>query len=339
LWLHAFWTLSGIRQDHPIPSSKGFMKASIVIAAVLTTSTISIPALARHFTTTPCKVWIFILVVASIVIPDRYCFAGQTNPIINIEKFERTDAAIVIYGNAKNLLPAGTKMWATVKKINSKKIKEPDAISASDVAIDQNGNFKAVVKKFGNTDRYNFPDGLYEVEFYSQFSRAWQSLEVVKLAGCDIDDQGKTITSDPKLLPKSEDLIYENLFGRKVRVLKTTRTIKITKKIDARDPAMAVKTKKIRVEVHDHDSMKNPIKSFDGTNLSVKEAVSKIGRLGQSSAMVIACEGDFPAGYIANDLIFSGGRWNQEFKVNMYTMLMDICITQEKSSAKGTIRQ
>ena len=286
--------------------------------------------LSTYLTTMLRKLSIFISLALVFAISAGYCFAGQASPIIKIEKFERTDSSIVVYGSAKEL-PTGTNMWATVIKINSKKVKEPDAISANDVVIDRNGNFKAVIKKFGNKERYNFPDGLYEIQFYAQFSRAWQPLEVVKLAGCELDEQGKTITSDPKLLPKSVDLIFEKLFDRKVRVLKATRVIKITKKNDVRDPAMATKTKKIRVEVHDQNSMNNPVRSLDGTNLSVKDAVSKIGRLGQSSALVITCKGDFPAGYIANDLIFSGGQWNSEFKINKFTMVMDICVVQEKS--------
>lgn len=94
-----------------------------------------------------------------------------------------------------------------------------------------------------------------------------------------------------------------------------------------------IKTKKIRVEVHDINSMNNPIKSLNGTKLSVKEAVKRIGRLGKNSALVIACEGNFPLGYIANDLISPGGRWNREFSVNDNTMLLDICIAQEASFA------
>lgn len=270
-------------------------------------------------------------------------FAQQASPIIKIEKFERTDSALVIYGQAKTL-PIGTKIWATVIKVNSKKLSRYQVIEDKDVQVEQNGSFKAVLKRFKDEKRYNLPDGAYEVEFSAQFNRAWQSIEVAKSVGVELDNQGRSVNAEPRLLPKSSDLVYQpDLSGKKVRVLQAKRTLKINSKVDARDPAMALKTKKIRVEVNDNNSMKNPVKSFDGTSLSADQAASKAGALGRNKSLSVLCYGDFNDGrgyrYIADDLVSSVGAWNREYSVNRYTMLMDVCAMQEENFASRNTRR
>lgn len=87
---------------------------------------------------------------------------------------------------------------------------------------------------------------------------------------------------------------------------------------------------KILVEVNDYTSERNPLKSFNGTKMSVKDAVAKVGRLRATSAVAIVCEGDFKAGYIADDLIRSGNRWNRDYEPYRSGTLMDVCLVQEK---------
>jgi hypothetical protein len=45
------------------------------------------------------------------------------NPIIEIEGFERTTNAIIVWGNV-NHIPPGTKMWISVTSINGKPVNE-----------------------------------------------------------------------------------------------------------------------------------------------------------------------------------------------------------------------
>lgn len=94
--------------------------------------------------------------------------------------------------------------------------------------------------------------------------------------------------------------------------------------------AAATGITKILVEVNDYTSEKNPLKSFNGTKMSVKAAVDRVGRLKGTSAIAVVCEGDFKAGYIADDLIQSGNRWNRDYVQYRDGTLMDVCLEQEK---------
>ncbi len=255
--------------------------------------------------------------------------------VINIEKSERTDSALVLYGTAKPL-PAGTKIWATVQKINGSRLNDSTALQDNNVTVDKEGHYKAILKRRGNVPSYSPPDGAYQIEFYAIFNRAWQEVPVLKAVGAKLDAQGIAIDSEPHSLPSSPDLIKQNVLGDKVRVLKTIRTIKVDSKPSESSQAKLLNTKKATVEINDWAKDK-PVKSFDGTQLTVKKALTKAGHAANGRAISIVCHGDFKDGlgyrYIANDLIFSDGRTNREFNVNGYTTIMDVCAMQEEAYA------
>ena len=151
---------------------------------------------------------------------------AQENPVIHIDKFERTKSAIVISGVAK-VIPPGTKMWVTVLRFNGKFIEEGHTIKTlEDVFTRSDGSFVAALKRLGSLDRFDFPDGKYELEFFGAFNRAWQTVEVARKAGVKLDDQGRSDVGEPHALPLSSDLPVEKSFtGEKVRHLKAIRTI------------------------------------------------------------------------------------------------------------------
>jgi hypothetical protein len=149
------------------------------------------------------------------------------NPVIFIDKFDRTNSSIVVQGVAK-VVPPGTKMWVTVRRYNGKPMADRIPIkTVDDTFTASDGTFVATLKKYGSLDRFDFPDGKYELEFYAGFNRAWQTIEVAKRAGVKLDDQGRSDLGEPRSLPKSSDLVAEDFAGEKVRLLRAIRTIDV----------------------------------------------------------------------------------------------------------------
>ena len=91
-------------------------------------------------------------------------------------------------------------MWVTIESINGANISEKDGTfkSINDVYVLKDGTFKTVIKKYGDLDYYPFPKGIYKLQFYAGFSRAWQSVEVAKLAGVEMDSSGRSDTGEPR---------------------------------------------------------------------------------------------------------------------------------------------
>ena len=153
---------------------------------------------------------------------------AQENPVIKIDKFERTNSALVISGVAK-VIPSGTKMWVTVLRFNGKPIEEGHTIKTlEDVFTRSDGSFVATLKRLGSLDHFDFPDGKYELEFFGAFNRSWQTVEVARKAGVKLDNQGRSDGGEPHALPTSSDLPIESLFpGEKVRYLRAIRTVNV----------------------------------------------------------------------------------------------------------------
>jgi hypothetical protein len=87
-------------------------------------------------------------------------------------------------------------------------------------------------------------------------------------------------------------------------------------------------TKKIFIQVNDLRAVRNPVQSIRADTWKVSEVKAKI-KPSRNQAIAVVCEGDFPAGLIANDLFLSNGELNREFKINASTSVRDICNQQE----------
>lgn len=87
-------------------------------------------------------------------------------------------------------------------------------------------------------------------------------------------------------------------------------------------------TKKALIEVNDIRADRNPVKSIRADAWKVVDVKGKI-KPQQGQAVAVICEGDFPVGMIANDLIRSNGEFNREFHVTALTTVRDICNQQE----------
>ena len=87
-------------------------------------------------------------------------------------------------------------------------------------------------------------------------------------------------------------------------------------------------TSKALLEVNDPKATRNPVRSVAAANWKATEAKSKLKtKPGQDIAVV--CEGNFPAGYIADDLYRQNGVFNRSFIIDGSTTISDLCNQME----------
>lgn len=266
----------------------------------------------------------FKLLLAIALACCHYTALAQKNPIIYLTSFERTSSSILVEGVAKQL-PAGTKMWVVVKRINGKNVDEKrDTIKAPEnVYVDSNGAFSAEIKRYGSLDYYEFPDGKYTLEFYAWFNAAWQSKDVLEAVGIKTKADNRSNSSDPVALPKSEDLKYGDFFGERARHLSAIRTIEFS---GSGIRHLKYKTKSIRLDVIDTAS--GSVRRIGATDLLYRDVLNKVGRLKASQAVSLVCVGA-GYGFLADDIYYAGGREKKTFSVNQSSTLMSLCHQQE----------
>jgi hypothetical protein len=226
-------------------------------------------------------------------------------------------------------------MWVSVASINGRPVDEKRNTikSVDDVIVSKDGTFTATIQRYGSLSAYAFADGKYQLEFYAGFSRAWQSVEVAKAAGVVLDAEDRSDAGEPRALPSSADLVRESFLGEKVRFLKASRTINL---LPGSGQASSYKTRTIRLDIHDISSAKNPVRTIKATDLLVREVSGKVSRLTPNQAVSVVCVGDFKNGfgYIAADLVYSGGSTNRAFTTTYSTTIADICRQQEDALSK-----
>mgnify|MGYP003622638454 FL=1 len=96
-------------------------------------------------------------------------------------------------------------------------------------------------------------------------------------------------------------------------------------------------TSKVLLEVNDPKASRNPVRSVAAANWKATEAKSRLKtKPGQDIAVV--CEGNFPAGYIANDLYRQNGTFNRSFHIDGRTTISDLCNQMEDIMRKQNPR-
>ncbi|MEQ6474945.1 hypothetical protein [Comamonas sp. wu1-DMT] len=122
---------------------------------------------------------------------------AQGSPVIVVQKYERTSSSIVVEGVA-NIIPPGTKMWATVISIDGKPLDRDRHTmkTVENIFVANDRSFKATIKRYGSLDAYSFPDGKYRIEFFAMFNQMWQTKEVALAAGIKLNNQGYEVSSD-----------------------------------------------------------------------------------------------------------------------------------------------
>lgn len=92
--------------------------------------------------------------------------------------------------------------------------------------------------------------------------------------------------------------------------------------------AQGYSTKKALVEINDPKAARNPVKSVSAANWLAVDVKSKL-KPKPDQDIAIVCEGSFPAGFIATDLLRPNGEFNRDFTVHAQTTVMDLCNQQE----------
>lgn len=257
------------------------------------------------------------------------CTHAQDNPVIHIDSVDRSNSAIVVTGVAK-LIPPGTKMWISVQRINGKSLSERQAIKSGDVVTGKDGTFVARLTNHGSLDATRGPAGTYQLEFYARFSHNWQTAEVARIAGVEIDSEGKFYDGNPLALPKSKDLVIDSIdlgSNPKPRVLQAMRTVSI-KAAPLSADGHTHNTSRAMVVINDPKVERNPVRSIAA---STWKAVDIKGRLKPKVGQDIAiwCEGKFPLGAIADDLYSGDGSFKRSFVIDGQTTVMDLCNQME----------
>ncbi len=235
--------------------------------------------------------------------------------------------AVVVKGTAA-IVPPGTVFEVEVLSINGRPVGNRHKIQTVEkVSVGIDRTFEAKLQRWGSLDGFDFPKGQYQLEFLAHFNTAWQTPEIVRAVGVEVDDRGRTgRNAEPRKLPPSEDLKTTAQYGR---VLRAIRTVTVG---EMKEPFKALgKTRNIRLEIHDTAAVRNPVRTVNATDMLFREAKQAVGRVTPTQAVVLACVGPFPAGYIANDLFRSGGSVNQALGGDYATTLREMCHRMEQS--------
>jgi hypothetical protein len=119
---------------------------------------------------------------------------------------QRTADGMTISGTIRNI-PAGTKMWVEI-------IHEPggpeEPVSGPEddhVIVNSDGKFQATIQaSILHPSEAAFRSGTYTILIESHFSSGWQTTDVLRQAGVELDSQGRSdIYTDPKAIPESPD--------------------------------------------------------------------------------------------------------------------------------------
>lgn len=255
--------------------------------------------------------------------------AAHGAPVIQIKSVERTAVAVVVKGTAA-VVPPGTVFDVEVLSINGKLLGDRHKIKTVDkVKVGPDRTFEAQLQRYGSLEGFAFPRGQYQLEFFAHFNTAWQTPELARAVGVEVDELGRTgLNTEPRKLPASEDLKVTFQHGDRYRVLRAIRTVAVG---DMKEPSAALgKTREIRLEIHDTTAARNPVRTVNATDMLFREAKQAAGRVTPTQAIVLACIGPFPAGYIADDLFRSGGRVNVALGGDYPTTLREMCRRMEQ---------
>jgi hypothetical protein len=138
---------------------------------------------------------------------------------------ERTAGGLNIVGTIQKV-PLGTKMRVEIVRKEGRGLKPRDKPSI-DTIVAPDGSFRA---NLSNRDGSAFSAGTYTVQITAMFNSGWQSVEVLKKAGVELDSQGRSsITTDPKALPQTPDFKpFDPEFPRAGRYIEVRREVTVT---------------------------------------------------------------------------------------------------------------
>jgi hypothetical protein len=171
------------------------------------------------------------------------CSAGlaSAETLIGPITAERNGADLKINGRIQKI-PVGTKIWVSIIHIIHEpggKLKQgsgPAGPQDSHVIVAEDGTFHASLhntwwdsKSRSDVDYGTFRPGSYAVMIYACFNSAWQTIDVLRKAGVELDSRGRSaVSTDPKAIPESPDFKpYDPEFPKAGRKLAAIREVKL----------------------------------------------------------------------------------------------------------------
>jgi hypothetical protein len=138
---------------------------------------------------------------------------------------QRSDTGMVISGTRQKL-PAGTKIWVDIIHQPGGPQKPVSGPEDDHVIVNSNGTFQANLQSLGSI---TFKAGLYKIMITSFFNSGWQTVDVLRKAGVELDSQGRSsVRTDPKAIPESPDFKPDDPeFPKASRHLSVIRGVKL----------------------------------------------------------------------------------------------------------------
>lgn len=164
-----------------------------------------------------------LLVAATVSIAlARYSIAAES--LIGKLAAERTAGGLSIEGTIQKA-PPGTKIRIEIIRKAGRALKPMDQSSA-DAIVAPDGSFRT---NLSNRSGAAFAAGIYTVQITAMFNRAWQSVEVLRNAGVELDSQGRSeLHTNPKALPETPDFKpFDPEFPRAGRYIEVRRDLTV----------------------------------------------------------------------------------------------------------------
>lgn len=135
-----------------------------------------------------------------------------------------TSVGMSITGTIRNV-PSGTKIWVSIYHQPGGPPKPVFVAEDSNVIVAPDGTFHAnILDPAGSA----FKAGSYVIWIESHFNSGWQTIDVLRKAGVELDSQGRSdIDTDPKAIPQSPDFIPNDpefpTAGRYIHVIREVK--------------------------------------------------------------------------------------------------------------------
>jgi hypothetical protein len=132
---------------------------------------------------------------------------------------------LIVTGKTQGL-PPGTKLWVEITRLPGHAPSTNGGPMDDHVFVADDGTFKATISK---PDRASFPAGTYDIKITSIFNSAWQSVDVLKRAGVQLDNRGRSdLVTNPTAIPASPDFKPDDPeFPKATRHLEAIRKITV----------------------------------------------------------------------------------------------------------------
>lgn len=152
----------------------------------------------------------------------RHSIAAQS--LIEKVAAERTSGGLIITGTIEEV-PPGTKIEIEIIREAGRARKLTDRPRA-DAFVGPGGVFRA---KVSNGDGAPLPAGTYVVKITTMFNRPWQSVEVLRKAGVEMDSQGRSdLHTNPKALRETPDFKpFDPEFPKAGRYIEVRRDVTV----------------------------------------------------------------------------------------------------------------